>query len=161
MSAHHYVTLTGGQGRISDFHFINTTAEGMVANNTTLNAGDMNNFDIESTTIVNSALNDSTANNVNLTNSDLKDSHIHDATITGDLIPTADEAYDLGSPDAKFRDLYLSGSSVHLGTGTLKVQDAIGTFEMFGSVWKDSGRFWGIPEASSNSEMFTYRWLHE
>ena len=98
--------------------------------NTTLLSGSIDDYTVENSTIANSALNDSTANNVNLTHSDLKDSHIENATITGHLLPTANEQYDLGAPDMRFKDLYLSGSSMEAGTELLKVQDAIGTFEM-------------------------------
>ena len=41
--------------------------------------------------------------------------HEVDGTVTGDLIPDANVAYDLGSPTHAFRDLYLSSSSIHLG----------------------------------------------
>ena len=40
-------------------------------------------------------------------------------TISGHLIPSADVTYDLGSGTYKFRDLYLSGSSIKLGGATL------------------------------------------
>ena len=36
--------------------------------------------------------------------------------VSGDIIPDTDVAYDLGSASNKFRDLYLSGSSIQLGT---------------------------------------------
>lgn len=39
--------------------------------------------------------------------------------LTGHIIPSADATYDLGSGTYKFRDLYLSGASLHLGTVTL------------------------------------------
>jgi len=42
----------------------------------------------------------------------LKDSGI---TVTNHILPDADELYDLGNTDNKFRDLYLSGSSITLG----------------------------------------------
>ncbi len=38
-----------------------------------------------------------------------------DGTIRSDLIPVASEVYDIGSPTAKFKDLYLSGSSLWIG----------------------------------------------
>lgn len=38
-----------------------------------------------------------------------------DGTVQGDIIPNANEAYDIGSPAAKFKDLYLSGTSLYLG----------------------------------------------
>ena len=42
-----------------------------------------------------------------------------DGTIKGNLIPDSNEAYDLGSPARRFRDLYLSGSSIELGNATI------------------------------------------
>lgn len=42
-------------------------------------------------------------------------------TITGDLIPDTDVAYDLGSASKRFRDLYLSGSTIDLGGTTLSI----------------------------------------
>ena len=41
------------------------------------------------------------------------------ATIAGHLIPNADVTYDLGSATYRFRDLYLSGSSIKLGGATI------------------------------------------
>jgi hypothetical protein len=40
-----------------------------------------------------------------------------------DLLPLSDSDYDLGSPTKKWKDLYLSGSSVHLGSIILKDAD--------------------------------------
>ena len=40
-------------------------------------------------------------------------------TISGHLIPSADVTYDLGSATYKFRDLYLSGSTIKLGSATI------------------------------------------
>jgi hypothetical protein len=39
--------------------------------------------------------------------------------VTGSIIPSADITYDLGSATNRFRDLYLSGSSIKLGSQTL------------------------------------------
>ena len=36
-------------------------------------------------------------------------------TSSGHIVPSIDSAYDLGSPSAKFRSLYLSGSTLYLG----------------------------------------------
>ncbi len=38
------------------------------------------------------------------------------AYITGHVVPTADATYDLGSNTNRWRDLYISGTSVHMGT---------------------------------------------
>lgn len=42
-----------------------------------------------------------------------------DGTVKGNIIPDQDEAYDIGSASNKFRDLYLSGTSLYLGTAQL------------------------------------------
>jgi len=46
--------------------------------------------------------------------------------ILGSLIPDSDEAYDLGSSAFKFRDLYLSGTTLYLGTGQLSFDPGLG-----------------------------------
>jgi len=40
-------------------------------------------------------------------------------TVKGHIIPNTDVAYDLGSTSYRFRDLYLSGSSIKLGSATI------------------------------------------
>ena len=42
-----------------------------------------------------------------------------DGTVKGNIVPDADVAYDLGSATYRFRDLYLSGSSIKLGAATI------------------------------------------
>lgn len=42
-----------------------------------------------------------------------------DGTVKGNIIPDANIAYDLGSASRRFRDLYLSGSSIKLGDATI------------------------------------------
>ena len=37
------------------------------------------------------------------------------AAVTGHIVPASDSAFDLGDSSRKFRDLYLSGNSIHLG----------------------------------------------
>ena len=43
------------------------------------------------------------------------------STITGHLIPDADEAHDLGSPTNKFRDIYMSGNTLYMGGQPLSI----------------------------------------
>ena len=52
--------------------------------------------------------------------------------ITGDILPSVTEAYDLGSADYRFKDLYLSGSTIDLG-GTLITKNANGNIEFLDS----------------------------
>ena len=54
-----------------------------------------------------------------LTNKTLTSPTINGATIGGSLIPSADITYDLGSATYRFRDLYLSGSTIKLGGATI------------------------------------------
>lgn len=42
-----------------------------------------------------------------------------DGTVKGNIIPNANEVYDIGSAGARFRDLYLSGSSLILGDASI------------------------------------------
>jgi hypothetical protein len=42
-----------------------------------------------------------------------------DGTVKGNIIPDESESYDIGSPASKFKDLYLSGSSLWLGDAQL------------------------------------------
>ena len=54
-------------------------------------------------------------------------------TASGHFVPSQHETYDLGSSDLRWRDLYLSGSTINLG-GTLITRDANGDIE-----FKESG----------------------
>jgi hypothetical protein len=42
-----------------------------------------------------------------------------DGTVRGDIIPVNNEAYDIGSAAKKFKDIYLSGTSIFLGDATI------------------------------------------
>lgn len=42
-----------------------------------------------------------------------------DGTVKGHITPAVNSTYDLGTDSFKFRDLYLSGSSIHLGTAVI------------------------------------------
>ena len=46
-------------------------------------------------------------------------------TVVGNLVPDVNEAYDLGSPTKKFRDLYLSGNTMYIGTDAVSMLDGI------------------------------------
>lgn len=39
--------------------------------------------------------------------------------LTGSIIPTTNDSYDLGSAEYKFRDLYLGSNTIHMGDKTL------------------------------------------
>lgn len=48
-----------------------------------------------------------------------------DGTVKGDIVPDANETYDIGSNSNRFRDLYLSGSSLFLGTAQITAAGSI------------------------------------
>jgi hypothetical protein len=56
-----------------------------------------------------------------LTNKTLTSPTINGATVGGDLVPASDGVYDLGSSTNKFKDLYLSGSTLYLDAATVEV----------------------------------------
>ncbi len=56
-----------------------------------------------------------------LTNKTLTSPTINGATIGGNLIPSADGVYDLGSSTNKFKDLYLSGATLYLDSATVQL----------------------------------------
>ena len=43
--------------------------------------------------------------------------------VNGHIIPMQNEVYNLGSESLRFKDLYLSGSSIQIGTDTIKVEN--------------------------------------
>jgi len=44
--------------------------------------------------------------------------------MTGNVMPTANETYDLGTPNMRFRELYLSGNTIYLGSNVISVNEA-------------------------------------
>lgn len=46
------------------------------------------------------------------------------SAVDSDIVPSTDETIDLGSPTKKFKELYLSGNSLHLGSIILKDSDS-------------------------------------
>ena len=49
-------------------------------------------------------------------------------TITGNLSPSANVTYDLGTPDRRWRDLYLSGNTINLGGASISADNNNITF---------------------------------
>ena len=46
-------------------------------------------------------------------------------TVKGNIVPDSDSAYDIGSSGLKFRDLYLSGTSLHLGNAIITASGSV------------------------------------
>lgn len=49
--------------------------------------------------------------------------------VTGNITPSANEVYDIGSSTSRFRDIFLSGNSVHLGGAVISFNSATGQVE--------------------------------
>ena len=62
-----------------------------------------------------------TSDTQTLSNKTLTSPTINGATIGGDLVPASDGTYDLGSSTNKFKDLYLSGSTLYLDAATVEI----------------------------------------
>lgn len=54
--------------------------------------------------------------------------------IKGDIIPSENIIYDLGSAEKRFRDLYLSGNTIKLGDGTISYSNNIISFASGGEI---------------------------
>jgi hypothetical protein len=51
-------------------------------------------------------------------------------TVTGNILPSANITYDLGSDTQRWRDLYLSGSTINLGGATIKTDVVTGAIAL-------------------------------
>ena len=81
--------------------------------------------------------------------------------VKSNLVPSQDSAFDLGDSASKWKDLYLSGGTIHLGGLLLKdsgtqfsVSDSAGTsvnFDLAGSTSQIRGMFSGSGDLSYNS----------
>ena len=58
--------------------------------------------------------------------------------VYGDFLPIGNNLQDLGSPTHRWRDLYLSGQTLKIGTQTISTDPALGTMTLSGSVVSDS-----------------------
>ena len=52
------------------------------------------------------------------------------SSLSQDILPSTDIAYDLGSATKRWRDLYLSGSTINLGGATIKTDAASGSIAL-------------------------------
>jgi hypothetical protein len=55
---------------------------------------------------------------------------VGDISITGNILPTANITYNLGSPTARFKDIYLSGTTIDLAGATIKTDAATGAIAL-------------------------------
>jgi hypothetical protein len=103
---------------VTNKYFSNTLARGAVSASTGLSYNSSTGvFTIDSTVATLTGAQ-------TLTNKTLTSPTINGATIGGSLIPAVDVTYDLGDATHRFRDLFLSGSTIRLGSAVLS---AVGT----------------------------------
>ena len=115
----------GGGGTVDTFARARANSAWSTANSAYIQANTSN-------TLAQAAYN--AANNVVLYNQNLNTSNtvsFAGVTVTGNttvqhIVPSANITYDLGTPTARFRDLYLSGNTLYLG-GTTVTADLITT----------------------------------
>lgn len=55
---------------------------------------------------------------------------VSNLSVTGNIIPTSNVTYDLGTPTNRFRDLYLSGTTIDLGGATMTTDATTGTIAL-------------------------------
>ena len=101
----HEIYATEGTGNIGNFQ---NYIKNQVTNNLKQNLGDI------ITNNINNASNIS-ANYISANDIFANDISANNLALSGDIIPTQNEVYDLGSAEFKFKDLYLSGNTINLG----------------------------------------------
>ena len=69
-------------------------------------------------------------------------------TVGTDVIPNGNEVYDIGSASARFKDLYLSGSTIHLGTSQIS-RNASGGIDIPANSTIDGGPIGGTGAGGS------------
>lgn len=91
-----------------------------------------NNINAEATTRANAdtAIQSTISNNIDQSVKTTATPQFAGLKLTGHVLPNTDIAFDLGSVNKRFRDLYLSGSSIHLGDGKISYNATTNTFDI-------------------------------
>jgi len=99
-------------------------------------AGNISFVDVSTTSIDNGTSNVSVVSSggnvtVGVANSEIAEFASSSITFTGNVLPSANVTYNLGSDTARWNELFLAGSTLNLGT--LQLKDNGGSFEVFQS----------------------------
>lgn len=96
-----------------------------------------------------------------VSNLDVSGSFAIDGSLAcGDIVPTANATYDLGSTSNRFRDLYVSGSTILLGAASLSTVDGVVNISSNVVVTNGvSGSGVGAPLIISNVEVTDSEWV--
>jgi len=119
---------TTGNGNIfvgndAGFYNVSGSYNVIIGHNTQLDNQD----GVSNQILIGSNATGSGANTATIGNTDITDTYI-----AGNVLPIANESYDLGSPTQRWKDLYLSGSTIDLG-GTLITRNTNGNIEFLDS----------------------------
>jgi hypothetical protein len=76
-------------------------------------------------------------------------------SITNDLIPDTDVTYDIGSPTNRFRDIYLSSSTIYLGDKSLSIAD--NKLEIGGFLFGEMGNVAGVASTQYAADIVSIR----
>ena len=96
-------------------------------------SGDVSNTYLQATFVSNTSFQSYVANtNSRLTTLEAGSGSVDLTAISTDIIPTANNVYDLGTPEKRFRELYLSGNTINLGGATIS-SDGTGQIAISGS----------------------------
>lgn len=60
-----------------------------------------------------------------------QDFSVKQLSVAGNIVPAADVTYDLGTPTNRFKDLYLSGSTIFIGGGSISFNSTTNKFSFF------------------------------
>jgi hypothetical protein len=101
-----------------------TTANSVSGANVTGNVGNaLNAFAVSGANVTGTVANSTFATTAgNLSSSTI--------SVTGNIIPTANITYNLGSPTARFKDIYLSGNTIDLAGATIKTDETTGAIAL-------------------------------
>jgi len=107
------ISVTSGTGVGSNPTVAVVAGTGITSNSTGVHIGQ------PVATTDNVTFNDIVANGNTTLGSSIQDKITVNGSITGSLLPTADVTYDLGGSGARWKDLWLSGTSIYIGGATI------------------------------------------
>jgi hypothetical protein len=76
-------------------------------------------------------------------------------TVTGNLIPSANVTYSLGSPTAQWRDLWVSGNTIHIGGTAISVNES-GQIESSGGFVVQNSTLVGLTDLGLGASLEAY-----
>ncbi len=75
--------------------------------------------------------------------------------VAGDIVPAADDQYDLGRDDQRWDDIYISGGTIHIGNSSTEGTISFNTTSSLMSISADSISISDLPSGSSSDSILT------